>query len=216
MHIYAFGSLCRGEVFRDSDVDLLAIVDGLDDRFDPDKYSIYSYSRIKKLWSEGSPFAWHLAIESRLLFASDSTDFIQGLSKPSRYAACTADCRKFHEVFREARLSLRESLGNRVFDLSALFLSIRNISTCFALGALGQAVFSRHAALGLPPQFHLPISEPCYRILERARILCTRSFGLDITEKEARLVLAEIGLIDEWMRMLEQEAQEHDRVQQSN
>lgn len=43
MHIYAFGSICRGEVDSFSDIDMLAIVSGRDERFNPRDYSIYSY-----------------------------------------------------------------------------------------------------------------------------------------------------------------------------
>ena len=57
MHIYAFGSVCRGDVLPSSDIDLLAITEGHDSRFDPNNYSIYSYNRIKELWQEGNPFA---------------------------------------------------------------------------------------------------------------------------------------------------------------
>jgi len=42
MHIYAFGSLCRGEIGLDSDIDLLAIVDQFDERLDQKLFSIYS------------------------------------------------------------------------------------------------------------------------------------------------------------------------------
>ena len=70
MHIYAFGSLCRGEIDIDSDVDLLAIVGGPDRRFNSDTYSVYSYKRIAELWAEGNPFAWHLTYESRMVYAS--------------------------------------------------------------------------------------------------------------------------------------------------
>lgn len=35
MHIYAFGSICRGEVDASSDIDMLAIVNGHDARFRP-------------------------------------------------------------------------------------------------------------------------------------------------------------------------------------
>jgi len=77
MHIYAFGSVCRGEVSRDSDIDLLCIDEGTQaDRFDPELYSVYSYERIRELWSEGNPFAWHLWLESRLLFSSDAEDHL--------------------------------------------------------------------------------------------------------------------------------------------
>jgi hypothetical protein len=35
MHLDAFGSICGGEVSSDSDVNLLAIVESQDSRFDP-------------------------------------------------------------------------------------------------------------------------------------------------------------------------------------
>ena len=79
MHIYAFGSVCRGDVSPDSDVDLLAIVQGYDPRFSPDDYSIYSYERIRGIWAEGNPFAWHLSIESKLLYSPDGSDFLEAL-----------------------------------------------------------------------------------------------------------------------------------------
>ena len=75
MHIYIFGSICRGDLREGSDIDLLALVEGYDSRFDPDTFSVYSYSRIADLWAEGNPFAWHLFLESRLVFASDQRTF---------------------------------------------------------------------------------------------------------------------------------------------
>ena len=171
MHIYAFGSICRGDIEPDSDIDLLAIVEGHDTRFDPEKYSIYSYARIEQMWSNGNPFAWHLALESRLLFASNNLDFLTSLGEPARYSGYVSDCEKFLSVFLEARSSLLEGSTSRVFDLSSVFLGIRNIATCFALGVLQQPDFSRHSARRLPGDFRIPVSQACYRILERSRIL---------------------------------------------
>ena len=96
-----------------------------------------------------------------------------------------------------------------MFDLSSSFLSIRNISTCFALGVLGEPLFSRQAALQLPAEFQLPISNDSYRILERARILCTRSMGVDITDSEARFVLSQCETINRWMITLVEKAERH-------
>jgi hypothetical protein len=179
MHLYAFGSVCRGDITRDSDIDLLALVSDHDVRLDPAKYSIYSYAKMKTMWLKGSPFAWHLSLESRLLYSEDGSNFLGSLDQPAPYSNCIPDCQKFYGVFLEALSSLEENISTKVFDLSTLFLSVRNISTCFALGVLGKPLFSRHAALQLPAEFQLPISNECYRILERARILCTRSMGAD-------------------------------------
>lgn len=212
MHLYAFGSVCRGEIDRDSDIDLLALVFGHDDRLDPAKYSIYSYSKMEAMWQKGNPFAWHLSLESRLLYSGDDRDFLKSLGQPSPYLNCQLDCRKFHGVYLEALSSLKGDMSSTVFDLSALFLSIRNIATCFALGVLGQTLFSRHAALRLPSEFRLPISGDCYRILERARILCTRSIGTDISADEVLLVRSECELINQWMKTLTEKAEDHGRI----
>jgi hypothetical protein len=209
MHLYAFGSVCRGDITHDSDVDLLALVSGHDARLNPAKYSIYSYAKMKTMWLKGSPFAWHLSIESRLLYSEDGSDYLRSLGTPAPYSYCLADCQKFYGVFQDALASLQESLSTKVFDLSSLFLSIRNISTCFALGVLGKALFSRHVALQLTTGFQLPISHDSYRILERARILCTRGTGVDITDSEARLVLSEGELINQWMITLVEKAERH-------
>jgi nucleotidyltransferase-like protein/YCII-related domain-containing protein len=79
MHIYAFGSICRGEILLGSDIDLLALVDGYETRLDPDIFSLYSYGRVAELWSEGNPFAWHLFLESKLIFTADGSDFLNSL-----------------------------------------------------------------------------------------------------------------------------------------
>lgn len=214
MHLYAFGSVCRGEVSLDSDIDLLALLEGYDPRLDPAKYSIYSYSKMRLLWERGSPFAWHLAAESRLLFASDDADFLRSLGQPSHYREAAADCEKFLGVFSAARASIGESNKSGVFDLSTVFLSVRNIATCFALGVLRKPNFSRHSALALSGDFLLPISQDSYLVLERARILCTRSIGEDISEIDAARTIAEFDALEEWMVALLKEANRHERVEQ--
>ena len=59
-HFYAFGSVCRGEIDPASDIDLLACLSTPNPEIDPKKFSIYTYERIRELWHEGNPFAWHL------------------------------------------------------------------------------------------------------------------------------------------------------------
>jgi hypothetical protein len=121
MHLYAFGSICRGEILETSDIDLLAIVNGYDERLDPKIYSIYSYKRIREIWSEGNPFAWHLHLEARSLFLSDGVDYLKRLGNPSRYTQCEIDCRKFLQLFFSSKVSLLNSSDSIVFDLSTIF-----------------------------------------------------------------------------------------------
>jgi hypothetical protein len=211
MHIYAFGSVCRGEISPDSDVDLLAVLDNFDSRFNPEAFSIYSYRRLKELWLEGNPFAWHLALESRLLFSSDNQDFLRALGQPNLYKHCVSDCEKFYSLFRDACASIELRVTSRVFDLSTVFLSIRNIATCFSLGVLNQPDFSRSSALRLGAD-SIQIQPGLYRVFERARILCTRGQGAEITNQEAYNAIQRFGEIDAWMKCLIEKAGKHARI----
>jgi hypothetical protein len=205
MHIYAFGSICRGDVSPSSDIDLLALVDGHDSRFDPEVFSIYSHKRIREIWNEGNPFAWHLSLEGKLLFASDESDFLGALGRPAPYKHGYRDCNKFRALFLEARASVEANSLSQAFDLSTVFLSIRNIATCFSLAFLGNPDFSRHSSLRLS-EHPLQLSPDPYSVLERARILCTRGYGTTIQPAEAQLAIAQLPLVEQWMNTLVLEA----------
>ena len=201
MHIYAFGSICRGDVQAGSDVDLLAIVDDFDSRFDQNTYSIYSYRRLDDLWQEGNPFAWHLSLESRLVFSSDKDDYLKSLGLPRPYCNCARDCHKFYSLFREAKESIAIGSSSRVFDLSTVFLSIRNFATCYSLEMTDQPDFSRNSALHLG-QLSLAITNEAYDILLRSRILCTRGYGANISDRELQVAISQFERINEWMAFL--------------
>ncbi len=212
MHIYAFGSICRGDLSLESDIDLLAIVDGFDERFDPTIFSIYSYRRIRELWAEGNPFAWHLSREARPLYLSDRIDYLRDLGSPCAYRNCAQDCEKFLALFSAAQTSLETNRKSDVFDLSIAFLSMRNIATCFSLGTTDNPDFSRHSAAHLGIHA-VPISPDAYRIFERSRILCTRGTGTQLTELETQIAIRELSKIREWMEILVKEARDHERIQ---
>lgn len=198
MHIYAFGSVCRGEISTDSDVDLLAIVEGYDPRFNADNYSIYSYERVEEIWKDGNPFAWHLATEAKLLFASNDTDFLLSIGRPQRYRRCKLDCQKFLALFNEAVLSFSSGSKSKVFDLSMVFLAIRNFATCYSLGELPKPDFSRSSALRLGDR-SLRIPTDAYEVLQRSRMLSTRGVGESISSRESALVSAQFPRIIDWM-----------------
>lgn len=208
MHIYAFGSICRGDISLDSDVDLLAIVEGYNPRIDPVTFSIYSYSRIQELWQEGNPFAWHLSLESRLIFSSDQTDYLKELGNPEKYQNCLQDCEKFFALFCEAHSSILGRSNSVIFDLSIVFLSIRNFATCFSLGVTGMPDFSRNSALNLGlNSIHLKDS---YHILERARVLCTRGHGIKLIDEEVDTAIGELNKVHDWMCDLLSKARYHE------
>jgi Nucleotidyltransferase domain len=211
VHIYAFGSICRGDIGQGSDIDLLALVNTFDRRFDPEMFSIYSYNRIGELWDDGNPFAWHLHIESRLLFASDQQDYFDSLGAPGEYVACVRDCEKFRSVFTEAADALKSIETSKVFGLSTMFLGVRNIATCFSLGTTTHPTFSRHSAKELGEN-SIQIPAEAYAIMERARILATRAKGQNISADEVRIVLKFVDDIGRWMERLIAIARKNERI----
>ncbi|MGP8442380.1 hypothetical protein ACT2E5_09625 [Burkholderia vietnamiensis] len=195
-HYYAFGSICRGEIDRSSDVDLLACTSDRQQAIDPQKFSIYTYDRLKDLWREGNPFAWHLHFESALIFSSDGTDFIKNLGSPSKYKNAGKDCVKFKTLFEESAEALTSSSNSEIFHLSCLFLAIRNFSTCYSF-LIGRPVFSRNSPMLIKPA--LPIKKEQFEIFARARILSTRGYGDKLSQCDILTAKQCLDDIHSWM-----------------
>lgn len=203
MYIYIFGSICRGEIDKQSDIDLLAVLENGEDQsnFDINKFSVYTVKRLKEIWQEGNPFAWHLFIESKLVFSSNDSDLFQKWGQPNLYSHLRRDLQKFSNLFNESIKSINESKSSIIFDFSMIFLAIRNFASCYSLGCLKEYNFSRYSALDLKSN-RLKISSKSYKILERARILSTRGIGKLITEKETEMVLSELDIIKIWFQRI--------------
>lgn len=204
MYIYVFGSICRGEIDEFSDVDLLAIVgsnEKMNFQIDTQKFSIYKEKRMEELWKEGNPFAWHLFQESKLIHSNNNEDILRNWGKPNPYKNMVSDLKKFSSLFYDSLESINNSEYSNTFDLSMLFLSIRNFASCYSLGALNEFNFSRKSAINLKTN-KLNISNESFSILERARILSTRGSGKVITELEKSIVLKETELISDWFQLI--------------
>ncbi|EWH06172.1 nucleotidyltransferase [Pseudoalteromonas lipolytica SCSIO 04301] len=199
MHIYAFGSVCRGEVDTSSDIDMLAIVSDYDSRFNPSDYSVYSYERINDLWNQGNPFAWHLFLESKLVYSQDDIDFLKSIGEPNRYKSGVEDCEKFYEIFLSAKESIDGSDLTEIFDLSSVFLAVRNFATCYSLHSKLTPNFSRNSARNLG-NHSITIDASTYSLLERARVLCTRGSGEILNSGEIGQAKKSLGEIDSWMK----------------
>jgi hypothetical protein len=200
LHIYAFGSICRGEMTAGSDVDLLAITTGATNELSRSLFSIYSHSKVQHIWKDGNPFAWHLHLESRLIYSSDDRDFIRALDAPTKYTKAHHDCERFLTIFRQAHISAKGDRGSIVFDLSAAFLGLRNFCSCYLLGQ-GRPDFSRGAALNLMADKQ-PIAAETYRVLERARLLCTRGHGSPLNSIDIAQAIDALPRLEEWMQHL--------------
>lgn len=198
MHIYAFGSICRGDISPESDIDLLALVQGRDSRLNQDKFSIYSYQRIAELWEVGNAFAWHLALESRLIHSEDGRDFLAELGDPASYEAGPTDCARFRDIFQSSLAAVEAGSPSLVFELSTIFLALRNLGTCFSLAKLERPTFGRDSARRLG-RYSLNISEEIYMLLMRSRLLSTRGTGEDIGNIDRKALLSELARCQDWV-----------------
>jgi predicted nucleotidyltransferase len=200
-HLYAFGSLCRGEVDEFSDIDLLACVETQEQarQIDSGRFSVYTYDRIRNLWREGNPFAWHLHLESKLMFASDGRDFLQELDAPAAYAKADEDCAKFMRLHQESLRSLCGTSDSQTFHLSCIFLAARNFATCYSFSR-GRPIFSRLAPLRI--ETPLPVSTDVFSVFVRARVLSTRGMGKALTPVEVSMALQACPVIYDWMQSL--------------
>lgn len=198
-HLYAFGSICRGEIDESSDIDLLACLSEPTPGIGPDRFSVYSDKRIRELWAEGNPFAWHLHLESKLLYSSDGNDFIHDLGLPTCYSNVMDDCAKFRSLFLESVRSLTTATNSPTFDISCMFLSARNFATCHSL-ASGVPLFSRYSPLLLEDR--LPISKEDFDIYVRARILSTRGLGAALSRDDIDRAKKSAHAVVKWMNQL--------------
>jgi len=166
-------------------------------------FSIYSHAKVERIWQDGNPFAWHLHLEARLIYASDNCDHLSELGPPAEYTGSQKDCERFFSIFKQARESARRDVASIVFDLSTAFLGLRNYSSCYLLGR-GRPDFSRNVALSLMRE-DPPVDIQAYRILERARLLCTRGYGAAFTQAETSLALNALPALQDWMNHLRDE-----------
>jgi Nucleotidyltransferase domain len=197
-HLYIFGSMARGDFDCHSDVDLLYVVSGIHAKLDLNKYSIYSHNRLKILWSDGNPFAWHLHSESKLVFSSDGVDFLLSLGIPNKYQNAKSDCLKFVSLLDGANVALQTFSHNcQEFELSTAFLAFRNFASCLALHQ-GRQDFSRNSARNILRD-QMPIAIEAYNILEKSKLLCTRGLGENLTKHELKVGIAAIPELLAWM-----------------
>lgn len=195
-NVYIFGSEVRGEIDQYSDVDLLLISDESLQNIDPNKYSIYNPKRIKELYTEGNPFAWHLFYESKLVYTSGK-DFLLSLGKPSAYTNCKSDLLKFKKLFDDSIISIRQNDFSIIFDLAMIFLAIRNFATCYTLGCYEKPIFSRLTFEKLY-DYPLKLDDKVKDLLMMSRISSTRGINYSLKDNNLSLFESDLNKIENW------------------
>ncbi|OYX26007.1 MAG: hypothetical protein B7Z06_06360, partial [Flavobacteriales bacterium 32-35-8] len=158
---------------------------------------IYNRRRIEEIWKEGNPFSWHLFSESKLIFSTNGKNLMKDLGKPKSYQNLKTDLNKFADLYQTSKQSLLNSTNSTDFELSMIFLAIRNFATCYSLGILNWLNFSRRSALHLGED-SIRISKSSFELLEQSRILSTRGLGKVVSQQELNEIITELYLIDNW------------------
>jgi hypothetical protein len=188
---------------HDSDIDLLAITDS-SAPVNANQFSQYTFAQLHSLWTQGNPFAWHLALEARLIFAADGDDVLRGLGSPNAYTNWTADRQKFRDLYQAATRALADPRATPVFELSNIFLAIRNLAICYSLATGTNPVFSRRAFRLLGAE-SLTLDTRACEILEASRILSTRAIGVPASSAEVEYVVSRLPTVDVWICALGEE-----------
>lgn len=198
--LYIFGSAVRGEVTKNSDIDVLVITDQVEKKsMFPDSWSVYSQKSIERYFSEGKLFAWHLHLDAKCIHCSESTTFLKKLGEPSPYNNLPDD---FYSLSDLLDRSLDEiiSTQSEVFEIGLIYTALRDIAMVASTALNDRPCFSRYSPYKLSVK--LPIPKDLYEVMIEARLTSTR--GVEFTGDVNQLteMLASSG-IKSWVKRLE-------------
>lgn len=180
---YIFGSVGRGQQDERSDLDVLAIIKNGSGKVSDDvvaatipthlrslKLSIswYGGDRMKKMFSNGELFAWHLYRETIPIL--DPESFLERLGKPSDYKECTADILSFRKVMKGIPLQVRLNENNAVYEAGLLYVCVRNIAMSASWKLCENPDFSRYSPFNLKGIAPCPMSVEEYEITMACRL----------------------------------------------
>ncbi|HSB98048.1 MAG TPA: nucleotidyltransferase domain-containing protein [Spongiibacteraceae bacterium] len=198
--LYIFGSAVRGEVERDSDIDVLAIVktDAERQRL-PDSWSVYSENTVRDYFLSGRLFAWHLHLESKCIFSERETPFLEALGEPSSYVKHGEDFSDLCKILYDSLNELKTDTNSPIFEIGVVYTAIRDIAMVASTILLEKPSFSRYSPYQLPIEF--PISRLIYEQAIQARLLSTRNISADVAVADVRKSLIDAPIF-EWINLI--------------
>jgi hypothetical protein len=143
--LYLFGSYSRGDFDEYSDLDILLIYNGeLNENNEINKIiknkeqelnklsnvSIYSVDSLNHYYNIGHLFAWHLALESKLIYTNLTFDFLKNKGNPREYKHASDDYNVFIKVLNGIILETKASNWNLLLEACNFYTVLRN---CFFL-----------------------------------------------------------------------------------
>lgn len=199
-----FGSQARGNADAKSDFDVIAVVldvtsidknalaAEVSSRLEVEVgLSIYSENRIRVLWREGSPFAWHLHLQSRAVLGT-IPDYFRW-APPAPYVDAAMDCSLMRGVLQSSRRRLAARVvGSDCYEAGLMYVCARNIGMFASSRLLGEFDFSRYAPYALSNAFRLDLNLGLYEQLVTCRHATTRGRAVPVVDPEALRLAAEV------------------------
>jgi hypothetical protein len=198
--LYIFGSAVRGEVAKNSDIDVLVITDHADKKsMFPESWSVYSKKSIEIFFSEGKLFAWHLYLDAKCIHCSESTTFLNKLGEPSRYKDILDDFCSLSDLL-DSSFDEMKSTQSEVFEIGIIYTALRDIAMVASTALSNRPCFSRYSPYRLSVKF--PIPQDLYELMIEARLTSTR--GIEFTGYINKITeILPFSRIKSWVKELE-------------
>jgi hypothetical protein len=175
--IYVFGSICRGESTKTSDVDVLVVSSRREKSRFPIDWSVYSPELISEYFTKGRLFAWHLHLEAKCVFCPREEPFLTKLGRPAPYSTIATDIDELEGLLKVALNELVDGTNNVIYELGIAYTAIRDIAMSASWSLLKVPCFSADAPFCLPIASPLPY--PVYQQAKLARHASSRGAKLD-------------------------------------
>lgn len=211
--IYLFGSVARGDNDKNSDVDILIVIDDCDEEayinykktyaeilnMPVSWLSVYRNHKIEKMHSIGSYFLWHIKEEGIKLYSRDNCLEQQLLTLP-RYKNACRDLNEYSIILEDIKESVKKPVVSCEYELAVLASLVRN--TCIAISYMdGRMDFGRETVVKYcfdTYKIHASIDE--YRALYEYRLFNTGKLE-SVKEAELNMVIYWIVLMDDLLKI---------------
>ncbi len=198
--IHIFGSTVRGEVEKNSDIDVLVISD-INDRHEkfPSEWSVYSHKSIQEFYESGRLFAWHLFLDSKCIFKEDSKSYLETLGKPEEYSNFESDFESLSELLIISLDEIDNCSKSIVFEAGVTYTALRDLAMIASTKLHDRPCFSRYSPYLLP--FTFPIEKEIYDQMIAARLASTRGIKFNGKNK-GKLYALPTSNIRSWLKEL--------------
>lgn len=177
--IYIFGSTVRGEMEKNSDIDVLVITNNETTRKNiPSTWSVYPEETIEKYYETGRLFAWHLHLEAKCIFSNHTVPFLEKLGTPNPYNLHQDDFESLHSILLDSLNEIKTGTNSPIFEIGIIYTALRDMAMIASTKLLANPNFSRYSPYALPINF--PLSIEIYESAIKARLLSTRGVQVDL------------------------------------